>query len=220
MRFWVYFRLLAAIGTIVVMMMWGRRRAEVLREIDQGGLAVLTELVTGLAIPMVLFVALLSIPFEIYVLRRRRSWYHRASIVVIGLNAVLGVGSATTPPESALLAEEVAAYSTTDRALLAAYLFLAFYYLFWSMTIVTVAMVVFFAGAEPADKTAESAQTQVALDAGPTLAQLGLILTAAGNTQAYDWDKGWQQLILPVGVGVGLLVLTLVILAGYRRARS
>ncbi|MFI8853237.1 hypothetical protein ACIGW3_24040 [Streptomyces sp. NPDC053499] len=220
MRFWVYFRLLAAIGTIVVMMMWGRRRAEVLREIDQGGLAVLTELVTGLAIPMVLFVALLSIPFEIYVLRRRRSWYHRASIVVIGLNAVLAVGSATTPPESALLAEEVAAYSTTDRALLAAYLFLAFYYLFWSMTIVTVAMVVFFAGAEPADKTAESAQTQVALDAGPTLAQLGLILTAAGNTQAYDWDKGWQQLILPVGVGVGLLVLTLVILAGYRRARS
>ncbi|MFE0878603.1 hypothetical protein ACFW4X_27685 [Streptomyces smyrnaeus] len=221
MRFWVYFRLLAAIGTIGVMMMWGQRRGEVLREIDQDGYAVLTELMTGLAIPLVLFMALLSIPFEIYVLRRRRSWYHRASIVVIGLNAVLAVGSATTSPESALFAEEVAAYSTTDRALLAAYLFLAFYYLFWSMTIFTVAVIVLFAGDKRETyERVDSPKAQVALDAGPTLAQVGLVLTATGNAQGYDWDKGWQQMIVPLGFGVVLLVLTLLAYAGYRRARS
>ncbi|MEU2724640.1 hypothetical protein [Streptomyces smyrnaeus] len=220
-RFWVFFRLLVAIGTISIMMMWGQRRGELLRGIDRDGFAVFTELSMGLAIPLVLFAALLSIPFEIFVLRRRRSWHLGASIVVLGVNAVLAIGSATVAPEATLLPEEAAAYSTDGRVLFATVLFLVFYYILWAPTIYLVATVAFFAGGKRATyERIDSTTVQVALDAGPTLAQLGLVLTAAGITQAYDRDEGWQQMIVPVGVGVALLVLTLLTLAGYRRTRS
>lgn len=221
MRFWVYFRLLAAIGTIGVMVMWGQRRGELLRGIDHDGFAVFSELGIGLFTTLVLFAALLSLPFEIYVLRRRRSWHLGTSIVVLGLNAVFAVASATAAPESTLFPEEAAAYDTSDRILFATALFLGYYYVLWAPAIFTVAVIVLFAGDER--ETSErigSPKAQAALDAGPTLAQVGLVLTAAGNTQAYDWDRGWQQLILPLGVGAVLLALTLLALAGYRRARS
>ncbi|MBQ1160344.1 hypothetical protein KBZ21_19915 [Streptomyces sp. A73] len=221
MRFWVFFRLLVAIGTISVMMLWGQRRAELLRGIDHDGFAVVAELGMGLAMPMVLFIALLSIPFETYVLRRRRSWHLGASIVVLGFNGVLAVASATAAPEATLFPAEAAAYSPTDRVFFATFLFLVFYYVLWAPTIFFVAMAACLAGGKRATyERIDSPNAQVALDAGPTLAQIGLVLTAAGNTQAYDWNKGWQQLVLPVSVGVVLLVLTLLALAGYRRARS
>ncbi|MET9861752.1 hypothetical protein ABZY93_20995 [Streptomyces smyrnaeus] len=221
MRFWVYFRLLAAIGTIGVMMIWGQRRGELLRGIDRDGTAVFAELSMGLFIGLVLFAALLSIPFEIFVLRRRRSWHFGTSIVVLGFNAVLALASATAAPESTLFPEEAAAYGTSDRVLLATALFLGFSYVFWAPAIFTVAVIVLFAGDKRATyERIDSPNAQVALDAGPTLAQVGLVLTAAGNTQAYDWDRGWQQLILPLGVGAVLLALTLLALAGYRRART
>ncbi len=79
--------------------------------------------------------ALLAIPFEVYVLRKRRTWHLYASIFVLGFNGVLSVTSVMTPPEATFDPELTAAYDSADRIVAGAFQFLSIYYLMWMLAV-------------------------------------------------------------------------------------
>ncbi|MEV0000658.1 hypothetical protein AB0H28_00020 [Micromonospora sp. NPDC050980] len=220
MKFWVLFRILAALATVAIIFSWATRFGQIMHDLDRGWQTWASQATLGISAFFVFFFALLSIPFEIYVLRKRRAWHLYASVTVIGFSLIMAGSVLTTPPELTTDHEISSALDRNDRIVAAGYEFVATYYTFWFFSIFITAFISIFSPSRRSHHGNVSPGVEAALDAGPTIAYLGLLLGMVSVVQGYKSNEGPEQLFLPAALGLVLIFSVWIAFAGYRRSRS
>ncbi|WNV90745.1 hypothetical protein [Umezawaea sp. Da 62-37] len=222
MRYWVLFRILTAFVASGMIVAWVSRVSEVVAEFEKmSGESSSRDALAGVAavfmIPAVLFAAMIALPFEVYILRKRPGWHLVASVVAVGQGALVGFSyllSARNPGEDPI----ARLYDKSDWILLAIIQFTYFYYFAWCVVVILVSMFCVFVPRSEGSRVIANPVGRAIVDAGPTLGYLGVALAGVSVAQAYKVDESPLQLIWPVVVGVVLVVLVPVFLKLYARS--
>ncbi|MFB9907601.1 hypothetical protein [Allokutzneria oryzae] len=220
MRYWVMFRILTALVASGIVIAWSSRYSFLVTAAGAAGAGewrtVLSGVASGFASVFVLVAGLVAIPFEVYIITKRRDWYLYLGLIAIGFNVVHGVIGyleSFKPQADPVLAS----FGRGDWIFQSVTQFAYFYYVIWVPLAIPFAVVALFVRRREPEwgDGGDSPTARTAFDSGPTLGYLGVLLGGTSVAQAFADD--WTALAVQLAIGVALVAVVFLLLTGYRR---